>query len=179
MADFILGVDMVEERGAEYPITNASKDFRRAKERDDLELYILADGEAKSTRGVYESAFSVGNSVEDVVFSSEVIGDMTAESLRNLVQGLQTDPETFLRKYADGGAWNREQPEKNRTKRAVRAAIRGMDLKKIRTCRVCKNGFYSRNGRYVCDVVESREKQRISVCDRAYEKDYTRYRESA
>ncbi|MGG0794377.1 hypothetical protein ABE137_10280 [Brevibacillus laterosporus] len=179
LADFILDVGMINERGAEYPITNASKDFRRAKERDKLELFILTDGEPSSARGVYETAFSVGNSVEDAVFNDEVAGEMTAESLRKLIRGVQNDPEPFIRKHADGSAWNREQPEKKRTRRAVRATIRGIDLRKIRTCRVCKNGFYSRNGRYVCDVVESRERRGISVCDRAYEKNYVKYREVA
>ncbi|MCZ0847985.1 hypothetical protein O0536_25490, partial [Brevibacillus laterosporus] len=53
LADFFLDVGMGNERGAEYPITNASKDFRRAKERDGLEFSILMDGETSSARGVY------------------------------------------------------------------------------------------------------------------------------
>jgi hypothetical protein len=187
LADFILDVDMIAERSAEYPITNAEADLYRDKKRKRHERYLIldehvseSDPDAPPPPGtIYEHAFNTGNPVEAALFNVQPSGQMTVEALRDLIRKIKTNPEPYVRKYADGSAWNADRPEKRRTKRAVRAAIRALDERRVRTCRVCRNGFYSRNGRFVCDVVRSREDPSKSLCDREYEKNYKKYSESA
>lgn len=185
LADFILDVNMYEERHAEYPIMNAEAELRREAQRKMHEYQIILDEHAEEygyepvPGAVYEHTFNTGNPVEDALFDDVEHGRMTAEALRDMIRQVKANPEPFVRKYADGSAWNAERPEKRRTKRAVRAAIRTLDERRVRTCRVCKNGFYSRNGRYVCDLMRSREDPSKSVCARVYEKNYKKFSENS
>lgn len=189
LSDYILNVDQVAERKAEYPIMNVETEIRRENKRKKSESPLVLDEwmtgdhsndwpETKIPGAIYEHSFNKFDSVQDELFPKET-GSMSAEEIRKMIREVKAKPERYVQKYADGSAWNEDKLNIKRTRRRVRAAIRKLDEKRVRTCRVCKNGFYSRNGRHVCDVVQRKENPNKSVCEREYEKNYKKFSETS
>jgi hypothetical protein len=188
LADFVMDVKMKEEKDAEYQVMNVETEYRRDNRRQEKEAALILDEQVngydsswptKSIIGEYEHSFNDSNPVEEEVFNRKASGQVNAEEFQKDLLEVKANANKYVKKFADNSAWNEDKPHIKRSKRRVRAAIRKLDINRVKTCRVCKNGFYSRNGRYICDVMRSKENESISVCDREYRKNYKKFTESA
>jgi hypothetical protein len=176
LADFILNVDQVAERTAEYPIYNAEREYRDANARKQREVSLLLDEDRADDTGdwpqptrigtVSEDAFNEGNPVESALFD-EPLG-MAGETLSAELVRLKAKPTPFIRRYADGGPWNRANTGTRRTPENVLRAINNIELRRVKECIVCGNGFYSHSkqpGRQkVCDVMPHPQNTVLTFC---------------
>lgn len=188
LADYIMDIDQVDEHYAEYPVYNAEKEYRDNKEREKTEVSLILDKEsegndggewpAKKAKGVIsENSITHNNSIEDVLFDG--ISMSAKELAANLTQ-IKKRPDAFIRRYADGSAWNRTNDSKRRTPINVRHAIERIELRRVRKCVVCGNGFYSHSkqpGRQnACDVMNHPKNKKMSVCQHTRDRMLSRER---
>jgi hypothetical protein len=161
ITDYLLDVDQVAERVQEYPLENADKRARRPQE-----LAIILDGnetEKLQPFSVEENAFNGLDPIEELFFA-ESRAETVAE-LAVLLQEVKENEMYYVNKYADETAWNEKQPEKKRTIKNVRAAIRGLQLARLRECKVCGGAFYAHDlRRVVCDA-QKFPKSSESACE--------------
>ncbi|NJJ38402.1 hypothetical protein [Paenibacillus apii] len=167
LADYIMNIDEVAERSAEYPVHGPEREYRDANRREAYESLLRTDrGEDYEPGTVYEDAFNSGNPVESVLF--DAAPNMTAEELRGELASIQRSPADFVQRYADGGDWNRRDSEKKRTPANVLDAIQALDLRRVKACIVCGNAFYSHSpqpGRVkVCDIMPHPQQKGKFVC---------------
>ncbi|MDU7472109.1 MAG: hypothetical protein E7L01_01930 [Paenibacillus macerans] len=144
LADYIMNIREIPERKAEYPVHGPEFEYRGALRRQALESQLLTerpDEGDPEERGIYEDTFITDRPVESALFDETVT--MAAEHLIGMLSQIKRNPESFIRKYANGGAWNRDNTVKRRTPENVRAAIEALDMRRVRTCVVCGNAFYS------------------------------------
>ncbi|MNN01060.1 hypothetical protein D3C81_1136670 [compost metagenome] len=167
LADFIMNIDEVAERRAEYPVHGPEREYREDIKRVACESSLVTERTEEYEAGtVLEVTFNVGNPVETALFGESV--DMTAAELTARLTEIQRNPDGFINGYADGSAWNRKETVKRRTPENVREAIRRLDMRRVRTCLVCKNAFYSHSkqpGRAkICDIAPHPDKPGKYVC---------------
>lgn len=179
LADFIMNVDEVAERSAEYPVHGPEREFREESKRMACESLLRTERAEEYAPGtVYEDTFTVNNPVESALF--DVPPNMSAEELRGELTAIQRHPDDFIARYADNGAWNREDTVRQRTALEVRAAIVRLDMRRVRVCAVCGNAFYSHKPQYgrvkVCDVMPHRKRRLYSVCEVARDNELARIR---
>lgn len=167
LADFIMNIDEVAERSAEYPVHGPEREYRQEEQRMTRELLLRserAEGYAPGT--VYEDTFAVSNPVESALF--DALPNMTADELRAELTAIQRHPDDFIARYADGSVWNRAESRKWRTPADVREAIERLDMRRIRVCAVCGNAFYSHSPQYgrvkACDVMPHLKRREMSAC---------------
>ncbi|MGC6589842.1 hypothetical protein ACPV3A_33535 [Paenibacillus sp. Dod16] len=157
LADFILNINEVAERKAEYPVLGPEKAHRDEKRREACESLLRFEREDDSDYQppgtVYEDSFVNGNPVEEQLLGERC--DMSAEELIDRLKTIKRSPGEFIGKYADGTEWNRETTDKRRTVENVGEAINGIDLRRVKMCLVCGNAFYS----------HSKQPGRVKVCD--------------
>lgn len=167
LADYIMNIDEVEERSAEYPVHGPEREFREEVKRTARESLLRTErGEDYEPGTVYEDTFNKSKPVEDALF--EPCPNMTADELRTELADIQRNSADFVQRYANGSAWNREDTQKKRTPANVRDAVMRLDLRRIRLCTVCGNAFYAHSPQYgrvkVCDVVAHLKRRDMSVC---------------
>lgn len=188
LADFIMDIDQVDEHYAEYPVYNAEKEYRDNKEREQLEMSLILDKESEGNDGgewptkkakgvISENSITPDNSIEDVLFDDS---SMSAKELAAKLTRIKERPDAFIRKYADGSAWNRTNGSKRRTPINVRHAIERIEVRRVRECIVCGNGFYSHSkqpGRQnTCDVMNHPKNKKMSVCQHTRDRMLSRER---
>jgi hypothetical protein len=177
LGDFIMNINMMEEREAEYPVLNVEAEYYREKRSREKERSIVFDEEIMATQdgeemklppySIREDKFNTENPVEEALFSEKV--QYSIEELREVIRQVKEDPEHYVSIYADGSEWNAENKEKKRTPENVREAILSLDETKIKMCSECGCAFYSRNARQiVCDVMRHPKYKKMTFC--AYER---------
>lgn len=181
LADFIMDIDQVAERAAEYPVSNAERSYREEAKRNKKEKSLILDEDESDAESgwpkafkpgcVSESALTLDNPVERTLFGER--RDMSAEELASELSAIQRKPAKFIRRYADGNAWNRQDSIRRRTAENVAEAIERLELRRVRSCTVCGNGFYVHSrrvgGQKICDVMPHPRKKTVTFCQ--YEQD--------
>ncbi|WP_286884078.1 hypothetical protein [Aneurinibacillus sp. UBA3580] len=170
LADFIMNIDMIEERKSEYPVLNVEAELYREKKSVSIifDEQIEYDSDAPMPpNSIYEHTFNTENPVEEALFSEKV--QYSIEELREVIRQVKEDIDHYVVIYADGSDWNAENKEKKRTPENVREAILTLDETKIKMCSECGCAFYSRNARQiVCDVMRHPKYKKMTFC--AYER---------
>lgn len=158
MTDFLLDVDQVAERSEEYPIENPDKQARRENAQRANELSLVMDSERQDDDNyrmppysIDERALNGRDPIADIFFA-----EGTAESVEELItllQEVKVNEDYNVNKYADESPWNAEQPDKRRTIKNVRKAIREIEINRVRECKECGGAFYAHDRRrHICDV---------------------------
>jgi hypothetical protein len=158
LTDFLLDVDQVAERSEEYPVENADKRARRNNAMRSKELSIVFDSERAGEDdyrtppfSIEESALSSRDPIEEIFFAESCAE--TVEGLEDLLTEVKENEDYYVNMYADESEWNENQPDKRRTIKNVRAAIRSLDLKRVRECKECCGAFYAHDWRrHICDA---------------------------
>jgi hypothetical protein len=168
LTDFLLDVDQVAERSEEYPVENADKRARRSNETRSNELSIVFDGNKDEDYrtppySIEESALGGRNPIEEIFFAESCAG--TVAELTELLIEVKENEDYYVNMYADETVWNEKQPDKLRTIKNVRSAIRMLDIKRVRECKECGGAFYAHDyRRHVCDV-QKYPGSELSACE--------------
>jgi hypothetical protein len=154
LTDFLLDVDQVAERSENYPVENADKRARSNNAMRSRELSIVFEGEEYErlpSFSIEESALSSRDPIEEIFFAESCAE--TVEEMSEMLREVKENEDYYVNKYADETAWNEKQPEKKRTIRNVRAAIRSLDINRVRECKECGGAFYAHDRRrHICDT---------------------------
>ncbi|GIP54746.1 hypothetical protein [Paenibacillus vini] len=156
LADYIMNVREVPERKEEFPVSGPERNHREALKRRALESRLLTERPDEGDPieiGIYEDTFITDRPVEAALFDESVA--MTGDELIGRLTRIKRHPEAFIRTYADGSAWNRENTVKRRTPENVRLAINTLNYRRVRTCVFCGNAFYS----------HSKQPGRVKMCE--------------
>ncbi|WP_340030091.1 hypothetical protein MHB71_15335 [Paenibacillus sp. FSL H7-0940] len=171
LADFIMNIGEVAERGEEYPVRGAEKTYREEVRSNEHEVVLRferselnPDFQPRGT--VFEDAIPHTNSVEEALYGERT--DMSEEELAGILTSVKQHPREFIGQYADGSPWNRETVDKRRSAENIGEALARIDMRRVRVCKVCGNAFYSHSaqpGRVkVCDILPHHKQKPKSIC---------------
>lgn len=166
LADFILCIEQVAERTAEYPINGVEKVFRdTVKDRgrlagiysqDEEDMNEMADGEHLRQTGlprINESSMSKYDLSEySVIEKQSKVGepvynveadDVAIRKFQRILMNEKKKAVGYARLYANDG-----YDYKDTLRR-----IKKLDVSRVRTCVECGNVFYAHDRRrYICDL---------------------------
>lgn len=177
LGDFVMRIDQVEEREAEYPVHGVEKVFRDTvkdrkriigiysqdeKDRDSAEesVQLRKYGLPKQTvMTSYDmSEFSVvqqQSAVGEKVIENGIDGEetMTVRKFKRVLRLEKAKAKGYARLYANDG-YDYDD--------ALRR-IRRLDVKRVRECIECGNVFYAHdNRRHICDLQHGRIQDKVT-----------------
>jgi hypothetical protein len=150
LADFIMRVDQVAERKAEFPVENTDRQVNGAMQRQETELSIYfrddldkppEERKPLPPYSVRANDIVMPNSVEDVLFTEHTpdVARFRAELRR-------------VKKYAEFYATSFAE-EYGFDKADTLRRIKRLDLSRVRECEICGGAFYAHDfRRHVCDT---------------------------
>lgn len=158
ITDYLLDVDQVAERSEEYPIENPDRQARRENTQRVSELSLVMDSGSPDDDSyrtppysIEERALNGRDPIADIFFAEATAE--SAEELTALLQEVKANEDYYVNKYADESPWNAEQPDKKRTIKEVRKAIREIETNRVRECKECGGAFYAHDRRrHICDM---------------------------
>jgi len=166
LADFIMRVDQVEERSAEYPVANQDYAVTGAARRQQKERSIFSQGEEDAMEegdklppySVMESDIELANSIEDIIFA-EVAPDV--EKFRAELRKVKRFADFYATTFAEEYGYDKKD--------ALRR-IKRMDLSRVRECEVCSGAYYAHDLRQrYCDCQQN-PNEKLSTCQRIAKK---------
>lgn len=165
LADFILRIDQVEEREAEYPVNNPDRERNTTQKREVVERSIFFQGwedeiEKVPAYSVTESDFEQANSIEDVLFPNQDPSPTVSKFIARL---------RHVKKYANFYATSFAEEYKY-DKADAKKRIRRLDLSRVRECQICGGAFYAHDLRLRnCDC-QQEGSEKLSTCQKIAKK---------
>lgn len=164
LADFIMRVDQVAERMAEYPVANQDSNVNGANKRKQVERAIFFQEdediaeEKDDTRvpaySVRESEIILDNSIEDILFAETT---PTVERFRGELRKVKKYAEFYATSFAEDYGYPKQE--------ALRR-IKRLDLSRVRECEICSGAFYPTDLRQrYCDCQQNPD-EKLSTCQR-------------
>ncbi|WP_338753411.1 hypothetical protein [Bacillus sp. FJAT-52991] len=164
LADFIMRVDQVAERSAEYPISNPDHQVKGDRDRRENERSVYnqyQEDEAEKDEqarippySVRESDIVLENSAEDILFKE---ASPSVKQFRAQLRKVKEFAEFYATTFADEYGYD---------KQGALRLIKRLGLSRVRECEICGGAYYAHDLRQrYCDCQQN-PIENLSTCQR-------------